>query len=142
LTCCRSRVSEIIKGSRRVTALLRSGFSQQRGRVTLRVLLASPDGEASAKRAAEVGESPESFADGIRLSIVRLRELADAVDQILTALGLEHVISYTKRCANSGFSAAAKTSWSRWSRSPRSTRHSSRSRPWCPTVNRSSRLVA
>jgi hypothetical protein len=114
-----------------VTALLRSGLSQQRGRVTLRVLLASPDGEASAKRAAEVGESPESFADGIRLSIARLSELADAVDQILTALGLEHVISYTKRCANSGFS----TSWSRWSRSPRSG-------PWCPTVNRSSRLVA
>jgi transcriptional regulator with XRE-family HTH domain len=44
----------------------------------LRVLLLDPDSDAAAYRANEIGESSESFAAGIRLSIARLRELASA----------------------------------------------------------------
>lgn len=44
------------------------------------MLLARPDAEATAKRAVEIGESPESFASGIRHSISRVRELGDIVD--------------------------------------------------------------
>jgi hypothetical protein len=49
--------------------------------VTLRVLLAAPDSEATARRVAEVDESRESFANGISLSVSMLRELHDAVSR-------------------------------------------------------------
>lgn len=42
----------------------------------LRVLLLDPDSPAVARRAAEIGESAESLAGGIRLAEARLRELA------------------------------------------------------------------
>ena len=42
----------------------------------LRVLLLDPDSEAVAQRAAEIGESAESLAGGVRLAEARLRELA------------------------------------------------------------------
>ncbi|RPE27267.1 hypothetical protein EDD38_7412 [Kitasatospora cineracea] len=42
----------------------------------LRVLLLDPDSSAVAHRAAEIGESAESLAGGIRLAEARLRELA------------------------------------------------------------------
>jgi hypothetical protein len=43
----------------------------------LRVLLLDPDSAATRQRAIEIGESPESFASGIRFTIARLRELAE-----------------------------------------------------------------
>ncbi|MFJ3826252.1 helix-turn-helix domain-containing protein [Streptomyces nodosus] len=46
----------------------------------LRVLLLDPDSPALAQRAAEIGESTESLASGVRLTEARLRELADACD--------------------------------------------------------------
>ncbi|MFJ1938843.1 MULTISPECIES: helix-turn-helix domain-containing protein [unclassified Kitasatospora] len=42
----------------------------------LRVLLLDPDSPAAERRAAEIGESTESLAGGIRLAEARLRELA------------------------------------------------------------------
>ncbi|MEV5835083.1 helix-turn-helix transcriptional regulator [Nocardia sp. NPDC052112] len=44
----------------------------------LRVLLMDPESEAVATRAQAIGESADSFAVGIRLSIARIKELADA----------------------------------------------------------------
>jgi hypothetical protein len=61
-------------------SLLRGSLMTTEHRAALRVLLARPDAEATAKRAVEIGESPESFASGIRHSISRVRELADVVD--------------------------------------------------------------
>ncbi|MBO1415431.1 helix-turn-helix transcriptional regulator [Streptomyces sp. FH025] len=43
----------------------------------LRVLLLDPDSPAAQRRAAEIGESAESIAGGIRLAKARLRELAE-----------------------------------------------------------------
>ncbi|GAB3169644.1 hypothetical protein GCM10027059_34910 [Myceligenerans halotolerans] len=50
------------------------------GGVRVRVLLLDPECAAVDQRAAEIGESSASFADGIRLAESRLRELADGVD--------------------------------------------------------------
>ncbi|MET9386647.1 helix-turn-helix transcriptional regulator [Streptomyces sp. NPDC002928] len=44
----------------------------------IRVLLLDPDSDALARRAAEIGESSESLASGVRLAEARLRELADS----------------------------------------------------------------
>ncbi|GCB49628.1 hypothetical protein [Streptomyces sp. NL15-2K] len=46
----------------------------------MRVLLLDPDSDALARRAAEIGESAESLAGGVRLAEARLRELADSCD--------------------------------------------------------------
>ncbi|MEU8567651.1 helix-turn-helix transcriptional regulator [Streptomyces pathocidini] len=46
----------------------------------VRVLLLDPDSVALSQRAAEIGESPESLARGVRLAEARLRELADTCD--------------------------------------------------------------
>ncbi|WP_405006495.1 XRE family transcriptional regulator [Kitasatospora purpeofusca] len=43
----------------------------------LRVLLLAPDSPALIRRAAEIGESPESLSGGVRLAEARLRELAE-----------------------------------------------------------------
>ncbi|MPY86159.1 MAG: hypothetical protein GEV00_23680 [Actinophytocola sp.] len=50
--------------------------------VRVRVLLLDPDADTAARRAVEIGESPESFSAGIRLALARLRDLANepAVD--------------------------------------------------------------
>jgi transcriptional regulator with XRE-family HTH domain len=53
----------------------------------LRVLVLDPDSPAIARRAAEIGESAESLAGGVRLAEARLRELA----------GLGHVEVYRYR---------------------------------------------
>ena len=47
------------------------------GGLRVRVLLLDPEAPALARRAAEIGESPESLASGVRLAEARLRELAD-----------------------------------------------------------------
>ena len=49
----------------------------------LRVLFIDPESEASAQRAEEIGESPESFAAGVNLSIARIKELANPHDHVV-----------------------------------------------------------
>ncbi|WP_031067604.1 hypothetical protein [Streptomyces ochraceiscleroticus] len=46
----------------------------------IRVLLLSPEAPALTRRAAEIGESPESLAGGVRLAEARLRELTGACE--------------------------------------------------------------
>ncbi|MER5470862.1 helix-turn-helix transcriptional regulator [Streptomyces sp. NPDC002685] len=54
---------------------------EQEGKgLRIRVLLLDPDSDALTQRAAEIGESPESLAGGVRLAEARLRELADSCD--------------------------------------------------------------
>lgn len=48
--------------------------------VRVRVLLLDPEAPAAVQRAAEIGESPETLAAGIRLAEARLRELAEVCD--------------------------------------------------------------
>ncbi len=45
--------------------------------MAVRVLLLDPDTPAATIRAAEIGESPEPFAAGIRLALARLAEFRD-----------------------------------------------------------------
>jgi hypothetical protein len=54
---------------------LRGPLTERSSPVQVRVLLLDPDSPAVAVRAAETGESPESFAAGIRMSLARLAEL-------------------------------------------------------------------
>ncbi|MFI6700629.1 helix-turn-helix domain-containing protein [Streptomyces sp. NPDC050509] len=63
-------------------SLLRACLPREQGGNGLRtrVLLLDPDSAALAHRAAEIGESVESLADGVRLAEARLRELADSCD--------------------------------------------------------------
>jgi hypothetical protein len=58
-------------------SLLRGPLTERTDRVRVRVLLLDPDAPAAAARAAEIGEHPDAFAAGIRLSITRLAEFAD-----------------------------------------------------------------
>src|SRR6266700_2624479 len=58
-------------------SLLRGPLTSRESPVTVRVLLLDPDAPAAALRAAEIGESAESFAAGIRLSLARLAEFRD-----------------------------------------------------------------
>ena len=57
-------------------SLLRGPLSHRKSPVQMRVLLLDPDAPSAAVRAAEIGESPESFAAAIRLSLARLAEFA------------------------------------------------------------------
>ncbi|WP_406448959.1 helix-turn-helix domain-containing protein [Streptomyces sp. NBC_01622] len=61
-------------------SLLRAHLTREQppGGPRVRVLLLDPDSPALARRAAEIGESAESLASGVRLAEARLRELADA----------------------------------------------------------------
>ncbi|MFE9018968.1 helix-turn-helix domain-containing protein [Streptomyces sp. NPDC007808] len=63
-------------------SLLRACLPREQGGKCLRVRVAllDPDSEALARRAAEIGESAESLAGGVRLAEARLRELAGAGD--------------------------------------------------------------
>jgi transcriptional regulator with XRE-family HTH domain len=63
-------------------SLLRSSLTRPEGRQALqvRVLLLDPDSPALALRAAEIGESAESLAGGVRLAEARLRELSSVCD--------------------------------------------------------------
>ncbi|MGI5531130.1 helix-turn-helix domain-containing protein [Streptomyces syringium] len=63
-------------------SLLRASLTRAEGspRPTLRALLLAPDAPALGVRAAEIGESPESLAGGVRLAEARLRELAGVCD--------------------------------------------------------------
>jgi hypothetical protein len=56
-------------------ALLRGSLTRPEG-PRARVLLLHPDSPALAARAAEIGESPESLAGGVRLAEARLRDMA------------------------------------------------------------------
>ncbi|MFJ6573764.1 helix-turn-helix domain-containing protein [Streptomyces sp. NPDC091292] len=63
-------------------SLLRACLPRELGGTGLRVriLLLDPDSDALAQRAAEIGESAESLAGGVRLAEARLRALADTCD--------------------------------------------------------------
>lgn len=63
-------------------SLLRSSLARPEGRQALqvRVLLLDPDSPALAVRAAEIGESAESLAGGVKLAEARLRELSSVCD--------------------------------------------------------------
>ncbi|OLZ62875.1 transcriptional regulator [Streptomyces sp. IMTB 2501] len=63
-------------------SLLRACLPREQGGKGLRVRVAllDPDSPALARRAAEIGESSESLAGGVRLAEARLRELADTCD--------------------------------------------------------------
>ncbi|GLW00905.1 helix-turn-helix domain-containing protein [Streptomyces lavendulae] len=61
-------------------SMLRAHLGRPDGRLRVRVLLLDPEGPALVQRAAEIGESPESLAGGVRLAEARLRELSDACD--------------------------------------------------------------
>ncbi len=63
-------------------SLLRACLPREQGGKGLRarIALLAPDSEALVQRAAEIGESAESLASGVRLAEARLRELADSCD--------------------------------------------------------------
>lgn len=63
-------------------SLLRACLPREQGGkgLRVRVLLLDPESDALAQRAAEIGESAESLAGGVRLAEARLRELADLCD--------------------------------------------------------------
>ncbi|WP_254648914.1 helix-turn-helix transcriptional regulator [Streptomyces sp. GbtcB7] len=63
-------------------SLLRACLPREQGGkgLRIRVLLLDPDSDVLARRAAEIGESAESLAGGVRLAEARLRELADSCD--------------------------------------------------------------
>ncbi|WP_329313344.1 helix-turn-helix domain-containing protein [Streptomyces sp. NBC_01278] len=61
-------------------SMLRAHLGRPDGRLRVRVLLLDPEGPALAQRAAEIGESAESLAGGVRLAEARLRELSDVCD--------------------------------------------------------------
>jgi hypothetical protein len=58
-------------------SLLRGPLTRRTRPVRVRVLLLDPGSPSAAVRAAEIGESLESFAAGIRLSLARLAEFTD-----------------------------------------------------------------
>ncbi|MEU9250967.1 helix-turn-helix transcriptional regulator [Streptomyces sp. NPDC048270] len=61
-------------------SMLRAHLGRQGGGLRVRVLLLDPEAPTLALRAAEIGESAESLASGVRLAEVRLRELAGICD--------------------------------------------------------------
>ncbi|MET3987214.1 XRE family transcriptional regulator [Streptomyces sp. PvR034] len=61
-------------------SMLRAHLGRHGGGLRVRVLLLDPEGPALALRAAEIGESAESLAGGVRLAEARLRELAGSCD--------------------------------------------------------------
>jgi transcriptional regulator with XRE-family HTH domain len=63
-------------------SLLRACLPREQGGsgLSVRVALLDPDSPALAQRAAEIGESAESLAGGVRLAEARLRELADTCE--------------------------------------------------------------
>lgn len=71
-------------------SLLRACLPREQGGKGLRVRVAllDPDSDALARRAAEIGESAESLASGVRLAEARLRELADAGDVAVWRYGM------------------------------------------------------
>ncbi len=64
-------------------SLLRPSITRPERRPRVRVLLLHPDSPAVAHRAAEIGESAESLASGIRLSEARLKEVAGLCDLVV-----------------------------------------------------------
>ncbi|MFI1017906.1 helix-turn-helix domain-containing protein [Streptomyces sp. NPDC020965] len=61
-------------------SMLRDCLTCTEGALSVRVLLLDPDAPSLALRAAEIGESAESLASGVRLTEGRLRELAGICD--------------------------------------------------------------
>ncbi|WP_405436669.1 helix-turn-helix domain-containing protein [Streptomyces avidinii] len=61
-------------------SMLRAHLGRPDGGLRVRVLLLDPESPALAQRAAEIGESAESLASGVRLAEARLRELSGICD--------------------------------------------------------------
>ncbi|MDX2392453.1 XRE family transcriptional regulator [Streptomyces sp. DK15] len=61
-------------------SMLRSHLRRHDGKLRVRVLLLDPEAPALVLRAAEIGESAESLASGVRLAETRLRELDEICD--------------------------------------------------------------
>ncbi|MFJ7207486.1 helix-turn-helix domain-containing protein [Streptomyces sp. NPDC098789] len=61
-------------------SMLRAHLGREGGQLRVRVLLLDPESPALAQRAAEIGESAESLAGGVRLAEARLRELSGICD--------------------------------------------------------------
>lgn len=63
-------------------SLLRACLPREQGGkgLRVRVLLLDPESDTLSRRAAEIGESAESLASGVRLAEARLRELADSCE--------------------------------------------------------------
>ncbi len=57
-------------------SLLRGTLADRKDDVRVRVLLLDPDAPAAVARAREIGESPEGFTAGIRMSVALLAELS------------------------------------------------------------------
>ena len=57
-------------------SLLRGALADRKDDVRVRVLLLDPDAPAAVSRAREIGESPEGFTAGIRMSVALLAELS------------------------------------------------------------------
>ncbi|MGH3905858.1 MAG: hypothetical protein ACRDTE_17005 [Pseudonocardiaceae bacterium] len=58
-------------------SLLRPAVTGDRSPQLVRALLVDPDSDAARRRDAEIGESFDSFASGVLLTVARLRELAE-----------------------------------------------------------------
>lgn len=58
-------------------SLLRSSVIDAGSQLVVRALLVDPDSAAARRRAAEIGESVETFTSGVSLAVARLRELAE-----------------------------------------------------------------
>ncbi|MEU9607963.1 hypothetical protein [Streptomyces sp. NPDC048057] len=61
-------------------SMLRSCLGRDEQRLRVRALLLDPKSPALPRRAAEIGESAESLAGGVKLTEARLRELSDTCD--------------------------------------------------------------
>lgn len=108
-------------------SILRAGV--RGGAPDVSVLLLDPDCDAARRRSAEIGEAHASLAAGIRVSIERLRELAEETGtvrcrlnpllptwrvtedaevlvRVLGALGAREIISFVKHCTNYRFGSA------------------------------------
>lgn len=67
-------------------SLLRPVIDRADHSIRLRALLLNPDSEAARTRAAEVGESPETFIAGLRLATARIAEMPGAEVYLYDAL--------------------------------------------------------
>lgn len=80
-------------------SLLHGPLVRRASPVRVRVLLLCPDAESASIRAAEIGESTESFTAGIRMSLARLRDLArhghvDLEARVYTSLPTWRMLSF------------------------------------------------
>ena len=69
-------------------SLLRPALMKRTEALCVRILLLDPDCESAAQRAAEIRESPNAFAAGVRLAVARLEEFAESAPSLALDLRL------------------------------------------------------